>query len=176
MNISPITAGLGEDLGQEKSSEVLSLATPSPSSRGFIAHEPEHPYLAEAVRRAASPQTEAQARAVRLVVDAATAGQFGVLRNSNPNMLTEEFERSESEARAEIAERAQAAFLSVVKTASEQRTAKLLFEARSVVHDLNQRDYISQAEFDERLIAECKRLCKGDELKARLLVSAALGD
>lgn len=82
--------------------------------------------------------------------------------------------RTESEARAEIAERAQAAFFTVAKMRSN--TERLLFEARSAVHDLNQRDYISQAEFDERLIAECKRLVGGDELKARLLASAALGD
>lgn len=37
MNISPITAGLGEDSGQEKSSEVVSLATPSDTREGFTA-------------------------------------------------------------------------------------------------------------------------------------------
>lgn len=100
---------------------------------------PDHPYLAEAVRRAASPQTEA-------------------------------------ECRERIAQAGQRAFLSVVKTASELTTARLLFEAQSAVHDLNQRPYISKAAFEELLLAECKRLCKGDMLKAQLLASAALED
>lgn len=88
--------------------------------------------------------------------------------------------RTEAQARAQrdgsnvvrladsAADRAQAAFFGTIDT------ARLLFLAKSEVHDLNQRDYISGMEFDERLIAECKRLCKGDELKARLLASAAL--
>lgn len=96
--------------------------------------------------------------------------------------------RSESEARADIAisrasnvvrlespaDKAHAAFLSIVERASEMTTERMLFEARSVVHDLNERDYISGAEFDAKLIAECKRLT-GDELKARMLASAVLG-
>lgn len=101
--------------------------------------QPDHPYLAEAIRRAASPQTEA-------------------------------------ECRERIAERAQSAFLTVVKTASELTTARLLFEAKSAVHDLNQRPYISKAAFEELLLAECKRLVGGDMLKAQLLASAALED
>lgn len=79
--------------------------------------------------------------------------------------------RTEEEARAT---RAQSAFLTVVKTASEMTTERMLFEARSVVHDLNQRDNISRMEHDEKLIAECKRLVGGDELKARMLASAVL--
>lgn len=56
MNISPITAGSGEDSGQGKSSEVMSLATPSTATRGFIAGSRE---LAEADART---RTEAEAR------------------------------------------------------------------------------------------------------------------
>lgn len=97
--------------------------------------QPDHPYLAEAVRRAASPQTEA-------------------------------------ECRERIAEKAQAAFFTVAKMRTN--TEQLLFEAKSVVQDLNQRDYLGQRAFDELLIAECRRLVGGDELKARLLASAAL--
>src|SRR5882672_6316337 len=61
------------------------------------------------------------------------------------------------------ADEAQAAFFGTIDT------ARLLFLAKSEVFDLNERDYISKAEFDERLIAECRRLVGGDELKARLL-------
>lgn len=43
MNISPIAAGLGEDSGQGKSSEVLSLATPSVTEDGFVAPLAEEP-------------------------------------------------------------------------------------------------------------------------------------
>lgn len=80
---------------------------------------------------------------------------------------------SEAEKRAT---RAQSAFLTVVKTASELTTERMLFLAKSEVFDLGQRDNISRMEFYERLIAECKRLVGGDELKARLLASAALED
>lgn len=66
------------------------------------------------------------------------------------------------------ADEAQAAFFGTIDT------ARLLFLAKSEVHDLNQRDYIGRAEFNERLLAECKRLTKGDVLKAQLLASAAL--
>lgn len=97
--------------------------------------------------------------------------------------------RSEAEARTDIAisraanvarlptpaDKAHASFLSIVERASEMTTERMLFEARSVVHDLNERAYISGAEFDAKLIAECKRLTKGDELKARMLASAVLG-
>lgn len=37
MNTQPITAGSGEDSGQGKSSEVVSLATPSSTEDGFVA-------------------------------------------------------------------------------------------------------------------------------------------
>lgn len=83
--------------------------------------------------------------------------------------------RTEESARAEItATRAQSAFLTVVRAASEMTTERLLFEARSVAHDLTERDDLSRMEYLERLIAECKRLTKGDELKARILASAVL--
>jgi len=77
--------------------------------------------------------------------------------------------RTEAQAREQrIGEAGQRAFF---ETAA---TAQLLFLARSEAQALNQRDYISRAEFDERLVAECRRLVGGDELKARLLASAAI--
>lgn len=76
--------------------------------------------------------------------------------------------RSPNVVRFPAADEAQAAFFGTIDT------ARLLFLAKSEVFDLEQRDYISGAEFDERLIAECRRLVGGDELKARLLASAAL--
>lgn len=66
------------------------------------------------------------------------------------------------------AEKAQAAFLEVATTATLIRLAK------SKAHELDQRPYISQAAFDELLLAECLWLTKGDTLKAQLLASAVL--
>lgn len=97
--------------------------------------------------------------------------------------------RSESEARADIAisrssnvvrlespaDKAHASFLSIVERASEMTTERMLFLAKSAADDLGQRDNIGQAQHDEMLIAECKRLTKGDELMARMLASAAIG-
>ena len=103
-------------------------------------------YVRESAARAASQPSETEARAQR----------------SGDNVVT----------LPNAADEAQAAFLTFAQTTSE--TARLLFEARSVVQDLEQRDYLGQRAFDERLIAECKRLTNGDELKARLLASAAL--
>ena len=62
--------------------------------------------------------------------------------------------------------------LKIVRTETEQ----LIFEAKSVAHTLNQNDRIGQAEFEEKLLAECRFLCRGDEVKAQLLASVVVGE
>lgn len=97
---------------------------------------------------------------------------------SESGYLTEAWRKAEttteSEKRADIAENGQRAFFAIAKMRTE--TEQLLFEAKSVVHDLNQNDRIGQIEFDESLLAECLRLTKGDTLKAKFLASAAKED
>lgn len=70
-----------------------------------------------------------------------------------------------------IAELGRAAFFKTVSMWSD--TEMLMWEARSVIQDLNQREQLSQADYDELLLAECQRLVGGDVLKAQLLASWA---
>lgn len=74
---------------------------------------------------------------------------------------------------AELAAIGERGFMSIVEIRSN--TEQLLFEAKSKAHELNQNDAMWQDEFDEKLMAECLRLTKGDKLKAQLLASWAVG-
>lgn len=89
--------------------------------------------------------------------------------------------RTEAQARAQRAEEFEAelseigerAFFDVARMRTD--TERLLFLAKSEAFELNQKERLSKTGFDELLLAECKRLCKGDELKAAFLASAAIG-